>query len=143
MAVGILVPLVMRGLGGLLLCSALVGLGHIFFHVSTHNLVGAYGGGESRARNFATLSLGASIAAFIGPSLAGISIDGAGFRATHLVMAAIATAPAIIKLPEVQERLKGGGVDPQAMSTEQLTALFKAESAKWAKVIADAKIQPE
>ena len=50
---------------------------------------------------------------------------------------------AIIKLPDVQEKLKGGGVDPQAMSTEQLTTLFKTESAKWAKVIADAKIKPE
>lgn len=50
---------------------------------------------------------------------------------------------AILKLPDVQERLKGAGLETNAMSTDALGALFKAESAKWAKVIADAKIQPE
>jgi tripartite-type tricarboxylate transporter receptor subunit TctC len=50
---------------------------------------------------------------------------------------------AILKLPEVKERMKGAGLEPQAMSSDALGALFKAESAKWAKVIADAKIQPE
>jgi MFS family permease len=96
MAVGTLLPLALPRLAGLVLCSALIGLGHIFFHVSIHNLIGAYGEGEARTRNFATFSLGASISAFIGPSLAGFSIDGAGFRATYLVMAAIALVPAIM-----------------------------------------------
>jgi tripartite-type tricarboxylate transporter receptor subunit TctC len=50
---------------------------------------------------------------------------------------------AIVKLPSVQERMKGGGLEPNPMSIEELGALFKSESAKWAKVIADAKIQPE
>jgi MFS family permease len=96
MAVGTILPLALPRLAGLVLCSALIGLGHIFFHVSIHNLIGAYGEGEARTRNFATFSLGASISAFIGPSLAGFSIDGAGFRATYLVMAAIALVPAIM-----------------------------------------------
>jgi MFS family permease len=95
-AAGIALPLAVPGLVGLLLCSALIGLGHIFFHVSVHNLIGAYGGGEARTRNFATFSLGASISAFIGPSLAGFSIDGWGFRPTHMVLAAVALLPAII-----------------------------------------------
>src|SRR6185436_12825847 len=50
---GLLVPLAIPNLAGLLLCSVLIGLGHIFFHVSVHNLIGAYGGGEARTRNFA------------------------------------------------------------------------------------------
>jgi MFS family permease len=95
-AAGILVPIAVRGLLGLLLCSALVGLGHIFFHVSVHNLIGAYGEGEARTRNFATFSLGASIAAFLGPSMTGFSIDGWGFIPTFGLLAAIATAPAWI-----------------------------------------------
>jgi predicted MFS family arabinose efflux permease len=79
-----------------MLCATLVGLGHIFFHVSIHNLIGAYGAGEARTRNFATFSLGASISAFIGPSLAGFGIDGLGFLPTHAMLAAIAVLPAII-----------------------------------------------
>jgi MFS family permease len=98
LGLGIFVPLAVGGIPGLMLCSALVGLGHIFFHVSIHNLIGAYGGGEARVRNFATFSLGASISAFIGPSLAGFSIDGWGFPPTHILLGAISFAPALILL---------------------------------------------
>ena len=96
MALGILVPLAIGGLPGLIVGSALIGLGHIFFHVSIHNLVGAYGEGDSRTRNFATFALGASISAFIGPSLGGFSIDLWGFRATHMLLAAVAVAPVLV-----------------------------------------------
>ena len=95
---GIAVPLVMPGIPGLVVASALVGLGHIFFHVSIHNLIGAYGEGEARTRNFATFALGASIAAFIGPSLGGFSIDLWGFPASHALIAAIALLPVIVML---------------------------------------------
>ena len=95
-AVGLLTPLAIPGLTGLLVASALIGLGHIFFHVSIHNLIGGYGEGEARTRNFATFALGASVAAFIGPSLGGFSIDLWGFPATHVLMAAIALAPALV-----------------------------------------------
>jgi MFS family permease len=96
MAAGILIPLGVKGIAGLMACSAMIGLGHIFFHVSIHNLIGAYGEGEARTRNFATFSLGASVAAFIGPSMAGFSIDGWGFRPTHVLLAAVSLAPALI-----------------------------------------------
>ena len=98
MAVGLLTPLAWPGYGGLLAAAALVGLGQIFFHVSIHNLIGAFGDGEARTRNFATFSLGASIAAFIGPSLAGFSIDKAGFAATSGLLAAIVVVPAAMLL---------------------------------------------
>ena len=98
LALALLVPLVAGGLPGLLACATLVGLGHIFFHVSIHNLIGAYGDGEARTRNFATFSLGASVSAFIGPSLAGFSIDGWGFKPTHGLLAAVAILPAVIIL---------------------------------------------
>ena len=96
MAAGILVPIRMHGLAGLLACSTLIGLGHIFFHVSVHNLIGSYGEGDARTRNFATFSLGASISAFLGPSATGFSIDGLGFPPTHVLLAVIAVIPALI-----------------------------------------------
>ena len=96
MSLGLAVPLLVPGIAGLVVCAALVGLGHIFFHVSIHNLIGGYGGGEARTRNFATFALGASIAAFIGPALGGISIDLWGFRATHALLAVIALLPAVV-----------------------------------------------
>ena len=50
---------------------------------------------------------------------------------------------AIVETPEMKEKLKGQGLEADAMKPEELTALFKTESAKWAKVIKDSKIQPE
>ena len=96
MGLGILVPVAYRGLAGLLACATLIGLGHIFFHVSVHNLIGAYGEGEARTRNFATFSLGASVAAFVGPSVTGFSIDGWGFPPTFVLLALVSFLPVLI-----------------------------------------------
>jgi MFS family permease len=97
-AVGVALPIGVPGFIGLLACSALVGLGHIFFHVSIHNLIGAYGDKEARTRNFSTFALGASVSAFLGPSLTGFSIDDLGFRSTHSLLALVALSPAILLL---------------------------------------------
>jgi MFS family permease len=97
-AAGIALPLAVPGIGGLVAAAALIGLGHIFFHVSIHNLIGAFGGGEARTRNFATFSLGQSVSAFIGPALGGLAIDNAGFRATHALLACVALLPAVVML---------------------------------------------
>src|SRR5438876_912240 len=61
MACGLALPALAGGLPALFLCPALIGLGHIFFHVSIHNLVGSLGAAEDRTRNFATFALGGFI----------------------------------------------------------------------------------
>ncbi len=50
---------------------------------------------------------------------------------------------AIVNTPDMQATLRAAGLEPDPMSADELGALFKTESAKWAKVIADAKIQAE
>jgi predicted MFS family arabinose efflux permease len=97
MALALAAPAVFPQLNTLFACAALMGLGHIFFHVSVHNLVGALGGAD-RARNFATFSLGSSIAAFIGPSAAGFAIEYAGFRPALLLLAALPLASGLAVL---------------------------------------------
>lgn len=96
MTLGLLVPALHGGLLMLLLCPALIGLGHIFFHVSIHNAVGSIGDPADRARNFSVFSLGASIAAFIGPSLAGATIDAIGFRPGYALLAALSALVALL-----------------------------------------------
>jgi len=98
MAGGLALPLAAPGLGWLFLCPTLIGLGHVFFHVSVHNLVGSLGDGAARARNFATFALGISIAAFIGPSAAGFAIELVGFKAAFALLACIAAVPAFYAL---------------------------------------------
>lgn len=95
MAAALAIPPAVPGLPALFLCPALIGAGHIFFHVSIHNLVGSLGAPAERTRNFATFSLGSSIAAFIGPSLAGFGIELAGYRWAFVTLAAIALVPAL------------------------------------------------
>ena len=50
---------------------------------------------------------------------------------------------AIVERPEIKEKLRGQGLESDAMSPEELGRHFRAEATKWAKVIRDAKIQPE
>jgi predicted MFS family arabinose efflux permease len=97
MALSLAMPVFFPGLTSLFFSAALIGLGHIFFHVSVHNLVGSLGAAE-RTKNFATFSLGSSIAAFIGPSAAGFSIEYAGFREALLLLAGSAALPALAML---------------------------------------------
>ena len=89
MAAGLLIALGTHDIRWLFVSPALIGLGHIFFHVSIHNLVGSLGSDALRTRNFATFALGSSLAAFIGPSLAGFSIDLAGFRTAFAILACV------------------------------------------------------
>jgi tripartite-type tricarboxylate transporter receptor subunit TctC len=50
---------------------------------------------------------------------------------------------AIVESPEVKEKLRGQGVEADAMTSAELGAHLKKEHDKWAKVIRDAKIAPE
>ena len=98
MAGGLTVAFFTTSVPLLFLCPALIGLGHIFFHVSIHNLVGSLGSDAARTRNFSTFALGSSIAAFIGPSLAGFAIELAGFRAAFAILACVAAASGLYAL---------------------------------------------
>jgi MFS family permease len=97
MALALAAPAVFPQLNTLFACAALMGLGHIFFHVSVHNLVGSLGAAE-RTKNFATFSLGSSLAAFIGPSVAGFAIEYAGFRPALVLLAALPLASGLAVL---------------------------------------------
>ena len=96
MVVGLAVPLAFpRSLAWLFVCPTLLGLGHIYFHVSIHNLVGSLGEHAERTKNFSTFALGSSIAAAIGPSAAGFAIELAGFGAAFALLALAAAASAL------------------------------------------------
>jgi MFS family permease len=98
MTLGLLLPGLRDDLLTLFACPTLIGLGQIFVQVSIQNAVGSIGGAEARTANFSTFSLGASISTFIGPSLAGFSIDALGFRPTYFVLAAMTLAVALLAL---------------------------------------------
>jgi tripartite-type tricarboxylate transporter receptor subunit TctC len=49
----------------------------------------------------------------------------------------------LLRAAEVRGRLSGDGADPVGSSPEEFAAFLRAETAKWAKVVKDAGIQPE
>jgi len=50
---------------------------------------------------------------------------------------------AIVETPQMKEKLKEQGLEADAMTPDELAALYRAETAKWAKVIRDARIDKE
>ena len=50
---------------------------------------------------------------------------------------------AIVETPAVREKLREQGLEADAMKPEELARHYQSETAKWAKVIRDAKIQAE
>ncbi|RZI93207.1 MAG: tripartite tricarboxylate transporter substrate binding protein, partial [Variovorax sp.] len=50
---------------------------------------------------------------------------------------------AILAKPDMQDKLKGFGMEPADMTTAQIAAFQKSEVDKWAAVIKAANIKPE
>jgi len=59
------------------------------------------------------------------------------------IVTAAGTPQPVVKLPEVRERLAGIALDPIEATTGQFDDLISSELKRWAKVIAEAKIQME
>jgi MFS family permease len=92
----LLVPFFFPGLPALYVMVLVVGTAFQFFFVPTQGITGALGGPEDRARNYSLLAVGFSIASFLGPLIAGFSIDYLGFRNAYLMLAAPAAGALLL-----------------------------------------------
>src|SRR5688572_6694910 len=92
-ALGMLVPYFFPGLPAVLIASTLSGLALTFFSVSTQNLVGLLSAPHERTKNYSNYSLVASVTTFIGPMVAGFSIDHFGHAITFLYLACVSSLP--------------------------------------------------
>jgi MFS family permease len=68
--------------------AALNGLALAFYHVTLQNLIGTLSTAEDRAANFANFSLAGALTSFVGPLIAGVSIDTVGYSWACLIIAA-------------------------------------------------------
>jgi MFS family permease len=96
--IALLVPYFLPDVIGLIVMAVVVGTAFQFFFVPTQGITGALGGPEDRARNYSLLAVGFSIASFLGPLIAGFSIDYLGYRNAYLMLAAPAAAAVIVLL---------------------------------------------
>lgn len=86
-AVSLLLPYFVRSVPAFYVAAALNGLALAFFHVTLQNLVGTLSRPEERPRNFSNFSLTGSVTNFVGPLVAGLSIDNIGHALSCLVIA--------------------------------------------------------
>ncbi|HEU0290297.1 MAG TPA: MFS transporter, partial [Burkholderiales bacterium] len=84
----LLVPYFFPGVAALYVMVLVVGTAFQFFFVPVQGITGALGRPEDRARNYSLLAIGFSIASFLGPLIAGFSIDYLGYRSVYLMLAA-------------------------------------------------------
>ena len=87
-AISLVLPYFFHTLPALYGAAALNGLALAFFHVTLQNSIGTLSRPENRARNFSNFSLIGAVTSFVGPLLAGISIDHLGHAKASLVAAA-------------------------------------------------------
>jgi MFS family permease len=84
-----LVPYFFRVVPVLYLAATLSGLALAFFHVTLQNLIGTLSKPDERARNFSNFSLVGAVTNFVGPLVAGFSIDHFGYRYACLAVVAL------------------------------------------------------
>ena len=112
---GLLMPFLWRGFGALFVSAMLIGTFYIFYSVSAQHLVGAFGAGHKRTRNYATFSLGIALTGLLGPTVTGFLIDTVGHQAAYLVLALFPVGPIVFllffarALPRMAEDAKRGG----------------------------------
>lgn len=95
-AIALLLPPLFPGLGTLYVSALLLGSSFHFFFVTVTGIAGGIGGAENRARNYALISMGFAAAGFIGPTLAGLSIDHLGHLPTFVLLSLFLVVPILL-----------------------------------------------
>ncbi|HYH43516.1 MAG TPA: MFS transporter [Burkholderiales bacterium] len=94
----LLLPYFVREIGAFYAAAALSGLSIAFYHVTLQNLVGTLSAPDRRARNFSNFSLVGATTNFVGPLIAGLSIDNLGHAEAALVIVAF-SASGLLLIP--------------------------------------------
>jgi len=94
--IGLLLVVISPTLTMLYVASLLLGSSFHFFFVTVTGIAGGLGGPEHRSRNYALVSLGFSGAGFIGPLVAGFSIDYLGHLKAFMILASCTVIPVLM-----------------------------------------------
>ena len=95
-AVALLLPPLFPGLVTLYITALLIGTSFNFFFVTLMGIAGGIGGETNRVSNYSLVSLGSSGASFLGPMVAGFSIDHLGHLPTFLLLSMFTLIPLLL-----------------------------------------------
>ena len=137
--VALVLPFFVREVGALYIAAALSGLSIAFYHVTLQNLVGTLSAPDQRARNFSNFSLVGAMTSFVGPLIAGLSIDHFGHAYACLVIVAI-SALGLVLLPAGWRGLPLPQAKPSPAPTAA-PASVPADAGAWSMLIASAMVQ--
>jgi predicted MFS family arabinose efflux permease len=93
---GMLLPYFFAGLPTLYAAALLSGLSNAFYNVSLQNAVGLLSDAHNRTQNFSNYSLTQSFTNFLGPLVAGVSIDALGYNHACVVLVVLSAIPALM-----------------------------------------------
>ena len=119
---GLLVPFVFPRMEALFVAALLSGLSFALYLVTLQNLIGVLSPPEQRARNFSTFSVIGAMTNFIGPLIAGFSIDHLGPAPASAAIAALPLGGALVLLT-LGARLPGGSGPTQGTPTSVFALL--------------------
>jgi MFS family permease len=92
----LILPPLFPGLATLYVTALLIGTSFQFFFVAAAGITGGIGGEGNRVRNYALFSLGFSGAGFVGPMVAGFSIDHLGHLPAFMLLASFPLIPLLL-----------------------------------------------
>jgi predicted MFS family arabinose efflux permease len=106
LALSVLIPAIVPDIAPLYFAAIAIGTSFLVYSVAIQHAVGLLSSPEERARDYSYLSIGFSVSGFLGPTLAGFSIDLAGHSRTFLFLSMVALAPFLI-LASKRTAMKG------------------------------------
>jgi len=113
-SLGIAIPFFFQTISALFIAAAINGLAFAMLNVTQQNAVGMMSAPEDRTKNFANFTLMMSLGNFVGPLVAGFSIDHSGYAWACLYVAALGLVPAIMLLAGGRTLPKGSGEKARA-----------------------------
>lgn len=125
LGVGIALPFVWPTFAAIFISGAVGGAGFILSQVAMQTLTGSLGGGETRTRNFSLYVLAVAVADFLGPVLAGFSIDAFGHVPTFgiSVLPVLVSAAGFIALDRLLPRARAESAGARAQRMIDLLRL--------------------
>ena len=98
LACGLLLPYGFPALPAMFVAVTMMGTCYIFFVVAVQHLVGSFGEGVERTRNYSLFSVTVGLTALLGPTTAGFCIDSIGHRSTYLVLGVLPLGSVLVLL---------------------------------------------